>query len=164
MLSQFEIRNPKFEMSHPLNRLRKFLRLPPSERGLLIRATVQLGTISVGLRLLPLQTLRRLLARVSRPSAAPHGADACSPEQIAWAVSVASRYVPGAGTCLPQALATQMLLEREGHVARLHIGIAKDDERQLQAHAWVESQGRVVIGGSDVGRYTQLMAVDREEC
>ncbi len=149
-------------MRRPMNRLRKILLLPPSERVLLVRATVQLGAISIGLRLLPLQTLRRLMARGSRPSATLHGADACSPDRIAWAVSVASRYVPGGGTCLPQALAVQLLLEREGHAARLHIGIAKDDTRQLQAHAWVESQGRVVIGGSDVGRYTPLMAVDRE--
>ncbi len=162
MLSQFEIRNPKFEMSHPLNRLRKFLLLPPSERGLLVSATVRLGAISLGLRLLPLQTLRRLMARVSRPFAPLAGPDACSPDLIAWAVSVASRYVPGAGTCLPQALATQILLERQGHAARLHIGIAKDHEKQLQAHAWVESQGRVVIGGSDLRRYTPLMGMERE--
>jgi hypothetical protein len=145
-----------------MRRIRKFFLVPRSERGLLVRATVQLGAISLGLRLLPFQTVRRLIAPGARPSDAQQHADSFSPDQIGWAVSVAGRYVPGGGTCLPQALATHVLLEREGYAARLRIGLARDEDGRLQAHAWVESLGRVVIGGSDVGRYTPLMAVDSE--
>ena len=76
-------------------------------------------------------------------------------------MAAASRYVPRA-TCLTQALTMQVLLERAGYDARLRIGVARGDEGQFQAHAWVESQDGIVIGGSDLGRYTGLLALERE--
>jgi hypothetical protein len=38
----------------------------------------------------------------------------------------------------------------------LHIGVVKDDEGRLQAHAWVASRGEIVIGGHELERYTTL--------
>ncbi len=111
---------------------------------------------------MPLRTVQRLVTRVLRPRVDLDHARADSPDRIAWAVLMASRHVPGGGPCLPQALATQTLLEREGYSAHLHIGIAKDAEWQFRAHAWVESQGRIVIGGPDTGRDAPLFVLERE--
>jgi hypothetical protein len=33
----------------------------------------------------------------------------------------------------------------------------------LRAHAWVKSEGRVVIGGHDLGRYAPLIALQVEQ-
>jgi Transglutaminase-like superfamily len=75
-------------------------------------------------------------------------------------VALASRYVPTA-TCLAQALAGQTLLAQQGEPAVLRIGVAKNEAGKLEAHAWVESQGRIVIGASlDLCRYTQLPSVE----
>jgi hypothetical protein len=63
---------------------------------------------------------------------------------VAWAVAVASRFVPKA-TCLVQALAGQALLARRGHAARLHIGVSKPEGR-FEAHAWLEDEGRPILG------------------
>ena len=57
-----------------------------------------------------------------------------------------------------------LLLARRGFPASLHIGVAKQgQEKQLEAHAWVESEGKVLIGGSEPGRYTSLLALEGEE-
>jgi len=40
----------------------------------------------------------------------------------------------------------QFLLERRGYSADLRIGLAREAQRQLMAHAWVEHQGRVIFG------------------
>jgi len=71
---------------------------------------------------------------------------------VVWSVSVASRYVPKA-TCLVQALAMKALLDKEGHPANLQIGVMKDEGGKFQAHAWVESQDRILNGGSEVATY-----------
>lgn len=73
--------------------------------------------------------------------------------RIAWAIGAGSRYVPRA-TCLVRALAGRRLLAAHGHRAHLRIGVAKSTE--LQAHAWLEYEGRVLIGGGDLDRYTVL--------
>ena len=49
-------------------------------------------------------------------------------------------------TCLVQALSTQILLGRHGHAGKVHIGVALDPELGFRAHAWVESQGKILVG------------------
>lgn len=145
-----------------MKRLRKFLHLPPSDRRLLVSTAVLLGAIRLGLRLLPFRTLQRVLTRLEQaPTASPRHTNRSSVDRLAWAVTVASRYVPKA-TCLTQALAAQTLLGRRGHLSRLHVGVAKGEEGRLKAHAWLESQGRVIVGGGELSRYTLLPNMERE--
>lgn len=141
--------------------LRKFLRLPTAERRLLIETALLLEAIKLSMRLLPFRTLRRLLVRVTDAAPAkPQHTDHLPVKRVAWAVAATSRHTPGVKTCLTQALATQVLLARRGHPALLRIGVAKGEQEQFQAHAWVESEGKVVIGGSEPGRYTPLAGLE----
>jgi hypothetical protein len=137
----------------------KFFLLEPSERRLLLRTGLILWAARLGLWLLPLPTLRRLLAKWRQAeSISPDGS--ANIEKIVWAVTVASHYVPAA-TCLTQALAGQILLAQYGQPALLQIGVAKNEAGKLEAHAWVESRGRIVIGGSEeLFRYTPLSSVE----
>ena len=146
-----------------MSRLRRFLRLSAAERWLLVRAVVLLQVISVGMRLLPFRTLRRLLLLAQKARVSSRRVDRLPVERIAGAVEAADRHMPGEKTCLTQALAAQTLLVRQGYPALLHIGAAKGEEGQLRAHAWVESEGRVVIGGHDLGRYAPLVALKAEQ-
>src|SRR5215208_6209413 len=137
--------------------LLKFLRLPTVARWLLIKAALLLEAIKLGMRLLPFRTLRHLLAwAVGAPAKRLRHVDHTSTDRIAWAVEMVSRHMPGAKSCLTQALAVQMLLTRRGYPALLHIGVARGERGRFQAHAWVESQGKVVIGESELERFTPL--------
>jgi len=122
---------------------------------------VLLSIIGLGLRLLPFETVRRLLGHVARgPQAVLGGGDQASIPRVTWAVAVASRYVP-AVTCLIQALTTQVLLNRRGLAADLRIGVTRDHAGTFAAHAWVEYQGNIVIGGAAArSRYTALPPLD----
>jgi hypothetical protein len=73
-----------------------------------------------------------------------------------------SRYLPHA-TCLTQALAAQALLFRSGFPAQVEIGVAKDDDRRLSAHAWVVCYGQVVLGGQQSDRYNSVMIWNPQE-
>ncbi len=133
--------------------LHKFLRLPAADRSLLVRSVALVGAARLALWALPFNVVRRLLSRPARPSSAPHA----TTERIGWAISVAKRFVPN-GNCLPQALAAESLLRRSGHPVELRIGVAKTDQGRLEAHAWVESGGRLVVGDLTQGldTYTPL--------
>lgn len=144
-------------------RLRKFWRLPASEQWLLAKVALLLEAISLGMWMLPLRTLRRLLTvLVGVPGLGSRGMDRASADRVGWAVAVVSRYRPGGKTCLTQALAAQLLFARRGLPATLHIGAVKDEEGQFLAHAWMESEGQVVIGGHELERYTPLVALGEE--
>jgi hypothetical protein len=143
-----------------MRRLRNFLRLPSAERRLLVRAALLLGTVRLGLWLLPFQTLRHLLTRLSSSSIRSHDPERPSKESVVWAVETAGRRITPAATCLTLALTAQVLLLRRGYPAILHIGAVKVDGEQFLAHAWLESQGKIVIGGYELERYTPLAALE----
>lgn len=76
--------------------------------------------------------------------------------RIAASVRRVSRYVPAA-SCLTQALATEFLLARRGQISSLLIGVTKTEEGEFKAHAWLESDGKIIIGGVQGSRrYTVL--------
>jgi Transglutaminase-like superfamily len=132
----------------------KLLRLINKDRNLLINTFILLGLIKLGLWLLPFQTLRQILGSISQPNTK---LDQTSLSKIIWAVNVSTRYMPSGAKCLARALACQVLMTRRGYSPELRIGVAKSDEGKLEAHAWVESQGQVVIGYlKDLPRFTQL--------
>jgi hypothetical protein len=140
--------------------LRRFLRLPSTDRRLLVKAALLLEAIKVALRLLPFRVLRRLVADAEKTPIGLRWIKSASAEKVAWAVETASRIIPGEKTCLTQALAAQVLLTRRGYPALLHIGIVKNEEGEFQAHAWVECEGKVVIGGHELERYTPLAPLE----
>ena len=81
-------------------------------------------------------------------------------EALTSAVVAASRRVPRA-TCLTQAVAAQLLLHFFGYRSTLEVGVARDDGGALVAHAWLEQDGRIVIGGDASRSFTRLVAFDR---
>lgn len=139
-----------------MRRIRRFLRLPGNEQRLLLKAMLLLGAIRLGLWSLPFQTLQRLLARLARTAVRPPTAEWEHKGSVVWAVETAGRYMPPVATCLTKALTAQVLLLRRGYPALLHIGTVKEDGGRFLAHAWVESGGKVVIGGHELDRYTSL--------
>lgn len=119
----------------------KFWRLPSEERQLLVGAVALVTVVRIGVSLFGFRRLRRALAQLGRCRAAVP----LPPERIGWAVHAAAHRVPGARTCLVQALAAETLFARYGHGAQLRIGIARAGAG-IAAHAWLERDGQPVFG------------------
>ena len=130
----------------------KFWRLPTGERFLLLSAFFYLAAARIALWVFPLQKIvkRAETLKVSKTFSA-------SPEKIASAIGVVSRRLPGLRNCLVQALAGQVFLARQGHISQIRIGVARKQDGQFQAHAWVEYAGQIIIGGgAGVSQFTVL--------
>ena len=134
---------------------RKFFSLPAKERQILLKAFFLLIIIRLALWFLPFRTLQKTLDRLFHYPAISHK-PSLSPKKVSWAVSAVSLYVPSA-TCLARALTLQALLSQEGIHSDLRIGVARDDASGITAHAWLEIDGTVIIGGQERERYTQLL-------
>ncbi len=134
-----------------MSRLFKFFALPSSDRRIFALAAIWMILIRAALRVAPFQSLRRWLARASERGQSAR----ITKSQIVWAVKAASRYVPLA-SCLTQALTGYLLLRQNAYDPSLRIGVARDSQQELQAHAWLECDGSVVIGESEMGQFTVL--------
>ena len=129
--------------------LRKFAGYSALERRLVVKAWFTLIAVRVLLWVAPYRWIEAHL--MTPPSAT---APSVSPADIARAVTRASKLVPQA-TCLTQALAGGFLIRRAGSNAIIHFGVARGDAG-FKAHAWLESDGGILIGGSEAAAYLPL--------
>lgn len=143
-----------------MRRLHKLLHLPWRDRFLFVLAVVVLNSIRFGLWILPFRRLLKLISAIESQSIHASGSsvsDRQPPlERLVWSVNAATRYAPGGAKCLARALTLQVLMRRYHYSPELKIGVVKG-QSGLEAHAWIEYQGRVVIGNiSGLSRFIPL--------
>jgi len=139
-------------------RLRKFLRRSREEQRLLVTALYWVACIRAGLWLLPFRILRPVVEHACR-NPGPEVTDELVVARVAWAISSAARFVPRA-TCVTQALAARILLARRGLASEVCYGVGRRQGRII-AHAWLESGGRVIVGGERLESLLPLAPLER---
>jgi hypothetical protein len=126
-------------------KLYKFMALPWRGKWLYLNTALWLLAVKAGLYLLPFDRLRQWMARFDEPAGKP--AEMEEMRAIIEAIErIGQVLAPLRINCLPQALVGHRLLGRKGFDVQLKIGVLKNRGDRLAAHAWLEYQGRVVIG------------------
>jgi len=128
----------------------RYKQLSAGERRLVLRALVVVAAVRLALWILPFRVTRHWVERLGTPPGPWRDLDFPTIRQTAWATQAAGSRIRGA-TCLTQGMAIQILLGRLGQRTCLHLGVARKQEGKLEAHAWVEAQGRIIIGDAADG-------------
>jgi hypothetical protein len=124
---------------------RKFFRRSASDRWLLLRALALHTSVAALLRVVRFGRLSRWLGGQPRH---PREDDVAAAERIVWAVRRAAAAAPWGRTCLTEALTASVLLRCAGCSATLRFGVANSAGAGLDAHAWLEYRGAVLLGTS----------------
>jgi hypothetical protein len=77
-------------------------------------------------------------------------------EQLRWAVSAFSRNSPIRLVCFPQAIAMHAMLRRRHLTSEILYGVARTQEGNLLAHAWLRCVDRIWLGGEVSSEFTVL--------
>lgn len=136
-----------------MGRLAKFRKLPNSDKLLLVAVFALVAVTRAALTVTPFRHLRNIIDRINLRTRPIHSQ---TPERLIWAVKAVSQFVPGA-TCLTQALAAEILYATRGDLARTCYGVARNAVGNLEAHAWLEAGGKVVLGAVETGKFTPLV-------
>ena len=126
----------------------EFLRLPNAKRQILVEAAICLSIARIAIMALPFPWIVPFLGQnmtVSLDTTEPEHSDLI--KQVSWAVRTASRRLPGKASCLARAIAAKRMLRRRGVQSTLYLGIGKDGDGKLRAHAWLRS-GNVIASGA----------------
>lgn len=132
-----------------MKRLRKLLSLPISDQALLVNAVLLTGIMRAALKVLPFRQVMQYVRQAAQQLKSRTRADASYRRRVTWAVSAVGHRLMPDRPCLTQALVAQFLLLRRQCPTHLRIGVAKDEDGTLTAHAWLEYEGQVIVGGSD---------------
>lgn len=130
--------------------IHSFLKLNNETKWLLIKALATLWIVRIMLWIFSFVRIQRIIKRFTHKSSK----NKIPLTQITWATQVMSRFTPRS-TCLVRALAGQILLSQYGYDSNIKIGVSKD-KGEFEAHAWLEHDGGVILGESEID-YVPIM-------
>ncbi len=128
-------------------RLRKLISLPGRDRRLLVEAAACLVVARLAVLVVPFRWIAPRLGETMGDSPAEDPADPELLRRIGWAVATVSGNLPWKSRCLAEAIAGKAMLRRRGLPSTLYLGLAKDSQAALEAHAWLRCGSRILTGG-----------------
>lgn len=132
----------------------RFLHLPSAQRWLLLEALVGLGLARVAVLTIPFRwILYGLDQQIGTANGAPQPSQQTVIRQVAWAIRGVSRRTPWQSNCLTQAVAGQLMLRRRRIAGTLYLGVLKEGQNALAAHAWLQSNEIIVTGDGQLDRF-----------
>lgn len=137
--------------------LARLVSLSGTERRVLRQATIRVAVVRLWLSLYPIERVMSGVRLRSVKELRP----APTVTTLVWAVQAASRRLLKKNPCLTEALALWWLLRQYGYEGQIRIGVARDGGSHFEAHAWVERDGQVLIGGAQAPtEYVPLPSFD----
>jgi hypothetical protein len=133
-----------------MHRCDRWRDLTPSRRRLITQAGVAVPLASLSVWSLGPRRARALMARL--PWRLPVGDDV---GDVGWAVEAVGSRIPTA-RCLVRAVAAEAILDRGGRQPEIHVGARRGSRGELEAHAWVEAEGRVIVGADERTKFSRL--------
>ena len=128
-----------------MKKILKFLLLPYQKKKLLTQSLIAVSAVRLSLWVFPFKALNHWLCAFASVDSDDRKIEWNVIDNVATAVQACSRYVPYA-SCLTQALAARTLLGLRGQNSQLKIGVDRDEDGKFMAHAWVEIDGKIIIG------------------
>jgi hypothetical protein len=128
-----------------MKKILRFLVLPYQNKKLLFQSMFLVFAIRICLWIFPFRWLNKLVSFIDSKGFDNEQLDWVIINDVVRSIRACSRYVPCA-SCFTQALAARTLLRLKGQNTQLKIGVDKEGDDKLAAHAWIEADGRIIIG------------------
>lgn len=138
--------------------MRCFRRRPMGEVRLCLQAFSAFTLTATALHWVSLPALRRQLWRALSANVQLPESQRLPMPRVLRCAAVASKLTPMPATCLARALVVEALLRRHGYAVQMRIGVRRPESQSFAAHAWLEYDGKIVVGGPEsvVGQYHVL--------
>ncbi len=84
-------------------------------------------------------------------------------KKVGWAVRLMCKHTVWQSKCFVQAIATKKMLNRRHIKGKIYLGVAKDENGGLIAHAWIKSCGMILTGARGMERFTVVGTFGEED-
>ncbi len=140
----------------------QLLNRPKHEYTVFLQALTATMAVRGALSGLPVRKVRRALRRLLAAENSVRQEERLPMDRVLRCVARASQLSPVPPTCLVTALVAEALLNRHGYSVVLRVG-AQRQGGAFAAHAWLEFDGAVVVGGplAVVEQYTPFPEIER---
>ena len=132
-----------------VNKGNKFFGISLTDKLMIIEAFFLTGIIRFCILFVPFSKLAKLSGKYNEESVYKlHDKQIFIGDKVGYIVYLVSKYTPWESKCLVKALTAQTLLRRRKITSTVYLGVAKDQNKKLIAHAWLRC-GENIIAGDD---------------
>ena len=136
---------PKKRLS--LARLANFVRLGSRRKKLFLEAWFTLSFSRIMIFFMPFRKLANYLGETTNESTNDLSKQELSKvKEIGREIKKASLYTPFRSLCFEQALTVKLMLKKRKIPATIYLGVAKEEDTKLHAHAWTRAGNYIVSG------------------
>lgn len=132
----------------------KYLKLPWRDQILLLQTFVLLGTVRLAILVIPFRYLAVHLGKQRQESSDRQTTEGDFAQQVGWAIALLSAYTPWETKCLVQAITGKLLLRRRRLQNTLYLGVSRNEEHSMIAHAWLRCGKELVTGAQGSEAFT----------
>ena len=132
----------------------KYFRCSWTDKLLLLYIVILLAIVRLLLLLVPFRYITVWLGKHMEESPYIDENENTFINRVGWAIQVVSKYTPWESKCLVQAITGKILLRHKRLQNTMYLGVAKDREEQMIAHAWLRSGNKLVTGGCNSSMFT----------
>ena len=133
----------------PLALTQKWRHLRWDERVSLVQAALAVPAMALSLRVFGFNRVRQWVDRTAATRRVRQWMSADAVRVSVVSVNRVKRHSLFGGNCLSQSLALAWMMRRRGVTPTLRLGVSLTESR-LDAHAWIEFEGRVLNDTQDV--------------
>lgn len=137
-----------------LKKCRTFIKLDNGLRIKYGKTFIYTGYARAFILFVPFNKLRKRMGKVKEESSEEVDINTyMEARNVSEVVSIVSRHTPWESKCLVQALTAQKLLKEKEISTTLYLGVKKDKNNNMLAHAWLRCGGYYVTGGANKDGY-----------
>ena len=129
----------------------KYFSKPLSEKTLYLEATFWLGISRLAILILPFKWIAPFLG--THMASSDENGDRKTEISVSRAILTMSRHLPWECKCLVQTISGKMMFRRRRIPSTLYLGVAKKEDGDLNAHAWLRAGATIILGGGGLERF-----------
>jgi len=135
--------------------LTKFIEKPATDQLLYLETTFWLGVSRLAILILPFRWIAPFLGQhMASSDENDKDGDRKTEVSVSRAILTMSRHLPWESKCLVQAISGKMMLRRRQIPSTLYLGVAKKEDGDLNAHAWIRCGDRILTGARGHRQFT----------
>ena len=140
-----------------LKKIKKYHALPKEERKLIAHCLLWLMYSYLLVRFIPLKCFVNVLGEHQKEAQS-----ILNPEELAYLIRLQKnmrrlkRNLPWNVKCFEEVIAAKKLLKKKAIKSTLYLGVARNEENKLIAHAWLKTDNRIVFGQNRQQKFTSV--------
>lgn len=140
-----------------LKKIKKYYKIPFHQKLVIIKTYLLMGFVRFLILFIPFKRVASIMGKpMSESPEEVEPSMLITAKKIAWYVKKLSQYTFWESKCLVQALTTLILLKRRKIPCTLYLGMAKDENNKISAHAWLRCGNEVVTGAYERSGFSMV--------